>query len=245
MKLTGKVALVTGSGRGLGRVIALRLAEEGADLVVHYAASVDGANEVVNIVHGMGGRAVAVQADIARREEVSRLFDVVDREFGKLDILVNSAGVSHGTPLDALSDEAIAALVGINLCGPLYVTSAAAKRMPEGGRVVNLASSLAEFPLPGASLYAGTKAAIKAFSESWAKELGVKGITVNTVTPGATSPGMMESASGGYRDFFANASPFKRIGRADEVAAVVAFLCSPEASWVSGTHVLVNGAANA
>src|SRR5690554_1941603 len=106
MKLTGKVALVTGSGRGLGRVIALRLAEEGADLVVHYAASVDGANEVVNIVHGMGGRAVAVQADIARREEVSRLFDVVDREFGKLDILVNSAGVSHGTPLDALSDEA-------------------------------------------------------------------------------------------------------------------------------------------
>lgn len=245
MKLKGKVALVTGSGRGLGRVIALRLAEEGADLIVHYSASAEGANEVVERVRAGGGRAVAVKADIASRGQVAALFDVIDREFGRLDILVNSAGVSNGTPLGALRDDDVAALVGINLCGPLYVTSEAAERMPEGGRVVNIATSLVEFPLPGASLYAGTKAAVKAFTESWAKELGPRGITVNTVTPGATSPGMMETAPEGFREFFANASPFKRIGRAEEVAAVIAFLCSPEASWVSGTHVLVNGAANA
>lgn len=245
MKLKGKVALVTGSGRGLGRVIALRLAEEGADLVVHYSASRQGADEVVAEVEARGGRAIAVQADIAQRNDVQRLFEQVDQAFDRIDIVVNSAGVSNGTPLSDLKDEDVETLIGINLRGPLYITSEASKRMPEGGRVVNIASSLAEFPLPGASLYAGTKAAMKAFTETWAKELGAKGITVNTVTPGATSPGMMETAPEGFREFFEKASPFGRIGRAEEVAAVIAFLCSPEASWVSGTHVLVNGAASA
>lgn len=245
MKLKGKVALVTGSGRGLGRVIALRLAEDGADLVVHYSASRKGADEVVNEARAKGRRAVAVQADIARRSDVNAMFTEVDRTFDHIDIVVNSAGVSNGTPLSDLKDEDVDTLIGINLRGPLYITSEASKRMPEGGRVVNIASSLAEFPLPGASLYSGTKAAMKAFTETWAKELGLKGITVNTVTPGATSPGMMETAPEGFREFFEKASPFGRIGRAEEVAAVIAFLCSPEASWVSGTHVLVNGAASA
>lgn len=245
MKLKGKVALVTGAGRGLGRIIALRLAEEGADLVIHYSASRQGADEVVREVQAKGGKAIAVQADIAQRSDVQRMFEQVDQAFDRVDIVVNSAGVSNGTPLAELRDEDIEFLIGINLRGPLYVTSEASKRMPEGGRVVNIASSLAEFPLPGASLYAGTKAAMKAFTETWAKELGTKGITVNTVTPGATSPGMMETAPDGFREFFEKASPFGRIGRAEEVAAVIAFLCSPEASWVSGTHVLVNGAANA
>lgn len=245
MKLKGKVALVTGSGRGLGRVIALRLAEEGADLVVHYSASRQGADEVVKEVEAKGGKAIAVQADVAKRSDVNAMFEEVDRTFKHVDIVVNSAGVSNGTPLADLKDEDVETLLGINIRGPLYITSEASKRMPEGGRVVNIASSLAEFPLAGASLYGGSKAAMKAFTESWAKELGPRGITVNTVTPGATSPGMMETAPDGFREFFENASPFGRIGRAEEVAAVIAFLASPEASWVSGTHVLVNGAASA
>ena len=245
MKLKGKVALVTGSGRGLGRVIALRLAEEGADLVVHYSASRQGADEVVKEVEAKGGKAIAVQADVAKRSDVNAMFEEVDRTFKHVDIVVNSAGVSNGTPLADLKDEDVETLLGINIRGPLYITSEASKRMPEGGRVVNIASSLAEFPLAGASLYAGSKAAMKAFTETWAKELGPRGITVNTVTPGATSPGMMETAPDGFREFFENASPFGRIGRAEEVAAVIAFLASPEASWVSGTHVLVNGAASA
>lgn len=245
MKLKGKVALVTGSGRGLGRVIALRLAEEGADLVVHYSASRQGADEVVKEVEAKGGKAIAVQADVAKRSDVNAMFEEVDRTFKHVDIVVNSAGVSNGTPLADLKDEDVETLLGINIRGPLYITSEASKRMPEGGRVVNIASSLAEFPLAGASLYGGSKAAMKAFTESWAKELGPRGITVNTVTPGATSPGMMETAPDGFREFFEKASPFGRIGRAEEVAAVIAFLASPEASWVSGTHVLVNGAASA
>jgi 3-oxoacyl-[acyl-carrier protein] reductase len=244
-RLTEKIALVTGAGRGMGRVIALRLAQEGATLVIHYGTSRSGADEGVEIIRGQGGKAFAVQANLSRRAEVQRMFEEIDREVGHVDIVVNSAGVSASTPLQSFKDEAVEEMLGVNLLGPLYVASEASKRMGVGGRIVNVSSSLAEFPLAGSSVYTGTKAAIKAFTEVWAKELGPKGITVNTVTPGATSPGMMDSASAVHREFFAKASPFSRIGRAEEIASVVAFLCSPEASWVSGAHILANGAANA
>lgn len=168
-RLAGKVALVTGSGRGLGRVIALRLASEGAALVVNYAASRAGAEEVAAEIEAGGGRAIAIGADIARHTEVIAMFAEIDRVFGRIDIIVNSAGISAGGPLAELDEEVLEKMLGTNLRGPLFVASEAAKRLPEGGR----------------------------------------------------------------------------IGRAEEIAAVVAFLCSPEASWVSGTHILANGAANA
>src|SRR5262249_13447460 len=152
------------------------------------------------------------------------------------DIVVNSAGVSGGGSLADLDESQLDWMVGINLKGPLFVASEAAKRLGEGGRIINIGSSLGEFPMAGAGVYSATKAALKLLTESWAKELGRKGITVNTVIPGATSPGMMDHAPEGYRSFFANASPFGRIGKAGEIAAVVAFLASPEASWVSGAH---------
>lgn len=114
----------------------------------------------------------------------------------------------------------------------------------EGGRIVNLSSSFGEFPLAGSGIYSATKVAIKSFTESWAKELGKQGVTVNTVIPGATAPGMMDNAPDGFRTFFENASPFGRIGKAGEIAEVVAFLASPQASWVSAAHILCNGAAN-
>jgi 3-oxoacyl-[acyl-carrier protein] reductase len=244
-RLAERVALVTGAGRGMGRAIALRLADEGATLIVHHGTSRVGADEVVKFIRDKGGKAVSIQADLSRRAEVQRLFQQIDSDLGRIDIVVNSAGISHGTPLRTLDEAVVEAMLRVNLCGPLYVASEAAKRLQAGGRIVNISSSLAEFPLAGSSVYSGTKAAIKAFTESWAKELGPKGITVNTVIPGATSPGMMDTAPEGYREFFTKASPFGRIGRAEEIAAVVAFLCSPEASWVSGAHVLANGAANA
>jgi 3-oxoacyl-[acyl-carrier protein] reductase len=238
------VALVTGGGRGIGRVIALRLAAEGATLIVNYANSRAGAEDVVNSINGQGGKAIAIQADISRRPEVVRMFQQIDRDPGRLDILVNCAGISAVTPLETLEDGIVEELLGVNLRGPLYVAGEAAKRLPSGGRIVNFSSSVVQFPFPGSSVYTGAKAAVRAFTEVWAKELGHKGITVNTVVPGATSPGMMDNAPE-HRTYFENASPFRRIGRSEEVAAVVAFLCSPEASWVSGTHILVNGAANA
>ncbi|MDE8650882.1 SDR family oxidoreductase [Novosphingobium album (ex Liu et al. 2023)] len=241
--LEGKVALVTGAGRGIGREIALRLARDGATVIVHYAQSRAGAEEVVAEIAAMGGTAVAYQADIARREEVKALFARIDAHPGRLDIVVNNAGVSAGGALADVTDEDIAAIFGINVFGPLYVASEAASRLADNGRVVNFSSTVATHPLAGAGLYSAAKKAVESFTESWARELGARGITVNTVVPGATSPGMADRTPE-YHGYFANASPFKRIGRAEEIVAVVAFLVSPEASWVSGTHILANGAGN-
>lgn len=241
--LEGKIALVTGSGRGIGREIALRLARDGATIVAHYASSSAGAAQVVAEIEGSGGRAVACQADIARRSDVKALFEAIDREPGALDIVVNNSGVSSRGALGDVTDEDIAYIFGINVFGPLYVASEASKRLRDGGRIINFSSSIARYPLAGAGLYSAAKSAVESFTQSWAKELGARGITVNTVIPGAVSPGMSD-ASPEYRGFFENASPFKRIGRAEEIASVVAFLTSPEASWVSGAEIIANGAAN-
>ncbi len=243
-KLSNKVALVTGAGRGMGREIALKLAFEGAYLIVHYASSRQGADEVVKTIIDNGGKAIAYQADISDRSQVKKLFEQIDAKPGKLDIVVNSSGVSGGGTLPALDDEDVQQMLGINLLGPLYIASEAATRLGNGGRIINIGSSLGEYPVAGSGVYSATKVAIKSLTESWSKELGKNGVTVNTVIPGATSPGMMDSAPDGYKSYFENASPFGRIGQASEIASVVCFLASEEASWVSGAHILANGAAN-
>lgn len=241
--LNGKVALVTGSGRGIGREIALRLARDGASVIAHYSGSREGAESIVQEIRASGGSAVAYQADIRNREEVVRMFEAIDKDPGALDIVVNNSGVMTTGALAEVTDEQIEFTFGVNVFGPLYIASEAAKRLRDGGRIINFSSSVAKYPLAGAGLYSAAKKAIESFTESWARELGARNITVNTVVPGATSPGMMD-ASPEYRGFMENASPFKRIGRADEIASVVAFLASEEASWVTGGQILANGAAN-
>ncbi|MCX7864575.1 MAG: SDR family oxidoreductase [Novosphingobium sp.] len=242
-RIEGKVALVTGAGRGIGRLVAERLAAEGATVIVHYNQSAAGAEETARLICAAGGKAILCQADITRRAEVIAMFEQIDRDPGRLDIVVNNAGGGGGGSLEALDEDEMEWMIGLNFRGPLYVTSEAARRLGEGGRVINFSSSVARFPLAGAGVYSAVKSAVESLTESWSKELGRKGITVNCVIPGATSPGMID-ASSEYLDFFKNASPFGRIGRAEEIAAVVAFLASPEASWVSGAKILVNGAAN-
>lgn len=242
--LAGKIALVTGAGRGIGREIALRLARDGANLVVHFSGSEAGAKDTAKAIREDGGQAITCRADVSRRSEVQALFSRIDDHFGRLDIVVNSAGVSGGGKLCDLDEDQLEWMLGVNLRGPLYLASEAAKRLGQGGRIVNLSSSLARFPTAGSGIYSATKAALQSFTESWAKELGSKGVTVNTVIPGATSPGMAERTPREWLEHFEKASPFGRIGKASEIAEVVAFLVSPAASWVSGAHILANGAAN-
>ena len=241
--LAGKVALVTGAGRGIGREIALRLARDGADIIVHYAHSQAGADETVAAIEAMDRKAVAYRADIAKRAEVKAMFARIDQNPGQLDIVVNNSGVSAGGKLADLKDEDVETILGVNMLGPLYIASEAASRLRDNGRIINFSSSVAKYPLAGAGLYSAAKKAVESFTESWARELGARGITVNTVIPGATSPGMIDG-SPEYVEFFSNASPFRRIGQAGEIAAVVAFLASPEASWVTAGSILANGAAN-
>ncbi|MGH6747578.1 SDR family NAD(P)-dependent oxidoreductase [Novosphingobium sp.] len=238
------MALVTGAGRGIGKQIALRFAAAGASIIVHFSGSEAGAAATVDEIVAAGGKAIRVRADISKRSEVEQLFGAIDQHFDRLDIVVNSAGVSGGGSLADLDEEQLEWMLGVNLRGPLYIAAEAASRLRDGGRIINLSSSLGEFPMAGAGIYSATKVAIKSFTESWAKELGRRGVTVNTVIPGATAPGMMDRAPQETRAFFEQASPFGRIGTAGEVAAVVAFLASPEASWVSGAHILANGAAS-
>lgn len=245
MPLAGKAALVTGAGRGIGREIALRLAKDGARLIVHYGRSEAGAKEIVASIEAAGGEAVAYRADIARLAEVRAMFEEIDKVPGHIDIVVNNAAVSSAGPLQQLDPQQLEWMLGVNLRGPLFVASEAAKRLKAGGRIINIGSSLAEFPIAGSGIYSATKLALKSFTESWAKEMGQKGVTVNTVIPGATSPGMLDRAPERFRKYFESASPFRRVGRAEEIAAVVAFLASPAASWVSGAHIMANGAASA
>ena len=243
LPLAGKVALVTGAGRGIGRAIAVKLAQDGADIVAHFANSRQGAEKTVAQVAALGRKGFAYGADIADRAQVRAMFAEIDRAPGRIDIVVNNSGVSSASPLADVTDEDIAEIFGVNTFGPLYVASEAAKRLPEGGRIINFSSSAAHHPIAGAGLYMAAKRAVESFTENWARELGARGITVNTVIPGATSPGMIDGAPA-YQEVYANASPMKRIGKAEEIAELVAFLASPAASWVTAGSILANGAAN-
>jgi 3-oxoacyl-[acyl-carrier protein] reductase len=240
--LRDKVAVVTGSGRGIGRAVAERLAADGANVVVNYGSSGEEADDLVRAIEGRGGRALAVRANVTKQAEVQALFSAVDEHFGRLDILVNNAGIAEAAPLEAITEEMIDRVFAVNVKGVVFAAQEAARRLGAGGRIVNVSSSTADFPLPGLSVYAGSKAVPKVFAQVWARELAPRGITVNSVVPGPTSPGMIDRAPEHLRAQVAGASPFGRMGTAEEVAAVVAFLCSDDARWVSGQNILVNGA---
>ncbi|MHB8348722.1 MAG: SDR family NAD(P)-dependent oxidoreductase [Acidiferrobacterales bacterium] len=237
-----KVALVTGAGHGIGRAIALRLARMDFAVMVHFGKSADAAQKVVESIENTGGIARAVQGDVSRVKEIEALFAQLDEHFGRLDVLVNNAGIVYPSPLDSLSEELFDSVFSTNVKGPAFATKEAARRMGGGGRIVNISSSRAHFPAAGTTAYAGSKGALEVLTAVWSRELAKKGITVNAVAPGPTSPGMFDRAPEFLKAEAQRSSPFARIGSADEVAGVVAFLCSDDASWVTGQTVLVNGA---
>ena len=240
----GKVALVTGASRGIGRAIALRLARDGAAVVVNYAGNAGAAGQVVAEVESLGGRAVAVRADIGKVAEVVRLFDESIARFGKIDILVNNAGLMFNKPLADVTEEEFDRIFAVNVKGSYFACQQAARRMPDGGRVINLSSSTTgrSITLPTYSAYVATKGAVEQFSFVLARELGPRGITVNVVSPGPTDTELFgRGKTEEDKRRFGQMAALGRLGVPEDIADVVAFLAGDEARWITGQNIRANG----
>ena len=242
MRLDGKVALITGASRGIGRAIALRLGREGAAVVVNYSGNLEAARETVAAVEAAGGRAVPVQADVGQVAEVERLFDETIRHLGRLDILVNNAGVLFNKPLAEVTEEEFDRIFAVNVKGTFFTCQQAARRMAEGGRIINLSSSTTALMLPTYAAYVATKGAVEQLSHVLAKELGPRGITVNVISPGPTDTELFgQGKTEQDKQRFAQMAALGRLGRPEDIADVVALLVSEEARWITGQNIRANG----
>jgi len=242
MSLQGKVALVTGASRGIGQAIALRLARDGAAVVVNYAGSEQQAQEVVAGIEKAGGQAVAAQADVSRVADVVRLFDAAFERFGRLDILVNNAGIILYKPVADVTEQEYDRLFAVNVKGTFFACQQAAKRMADGGRIINFSSSTTAMMLPRYGAYVATKGAVEQLTHILARELGPRQITVNVVSPGPTDTELFHAGKTPEQvQRLAQAAAFGRLGRPEEIAEVVAFLASDAAGWVTGQNIRVNG----
>jgi 3-oxoacyl-[acyl-carrier protein] reductase len=244
-KLEGKVAVVTGASKGIGAGIAKQLAAEGAAVVVNYASSREGADRTVADIAAAGGKALAVQGDVSKREDIVRLFAETKKAFGALDILVNNAGVYEFTPLEDITEEHFHRHFNLNVLGTLLTTQEAVKHFGEkGGSVVNLSSVVSTLGIPGAAIYSATKGAVNTITLVLAKELGPKKIRVNAVAPGmvetegTVAGGMTE---GDFRKEIESKTPVGRIGKPKDIATAVAYLASDDASWISGETWFISG----
>ena len=243
MLLDGKTALVTGASRGIGRAVALRLAEEGARVAINYAGNVKAAEEVKASVEAAGGTAILCQADIADSAAVEAMIADVVKEFGAIDILVNNAGITRDTLLMRMKDEDFAKVLDTNLKGVFYCTKAVAKLMMKkrSGRIVNMASVVGLVGNAGQTNYAAAKAGVIGFSKSAAKELASRGITVNVVAPGFIGTDMTAGLPESVKEKMLTDIPLGRMGEAEDVANAVLFLASDQASYITGQVVNVDG----
>lgn len=245
IKLSGKVAIVTGASKGIGAEIALQLAKEGASVVVNYATSKEGAERVVAEIVRNGGKAIAAQASMANEADIKHLFAETLKKFGKVDILVNNAGVYDFIPLAEVTAEAFHRMFNINVLGLLLACREAAKHFGNsGGNIVNISSAASEAAIPTMSIYAGTKGAVNTITRCLATELGPRKIRVNAVDPGlidtegTESKGIMESE---FRKEAEVKTPLGRLGKPEDIAPAVVFLASDDASWITGETLFIRG----
>jgi 3-oxoacyl-[acyl-carrier protein] reductase len=237
--LTGKIAIVTGSSRGIGRAIAQRLARDGAQVIVNYAARAESAREVVAQIERAGGRATAMQADVSRAEDVRRLFDGAQRS-GGVDIVVANAGVVLSRTLAETSDEEFERIFATNTRGTFFVLREAARRVRDHGRIVTISTAATVLAPVTSAIYGASKTAIEHLTRVLAKELGGRGITANIVSPGVTETDMLDQAAH-YRQVGVEMSPFGRLGTPADIADVVAFVVSEPARWITGQNLQATG----
>jgi 3-oxoacyl-[acyl-carrier protein] reductase len=244
-KLAGKVALVTGGSRGIGAGIAKRLAADGASIALTYTKAADAAASVVKDIEKAGGKALAIQADAADDVAAKNAVEQTVAAFGRLDILVNNAGTAIPKPFEEATREELDHVIDLNLRGVFFATQAALKHLKEGGRIIMIGSSVGERNMtPGLAAYAATKGAVKIFTQGLSREVGVRGITVNNIQPGPIDTDLNPAAGDWSKPQIA-LTALKRYGTVDEVAALVAFVAGPEASYITGANLTVDGGTNA
>lgn len=239
--LNGKVAIVTGSSKGIGAGIAERLAADGASVVINYSRSAGDAEKVVARIVAAGGKAVAHQADISRPSEIAPLIDAAIQAYGRLDILINNAGIYHPDTLDTVTAESFDQHFNLNVRGVLLTTQAAARVMQAGAVIVNISSGLAHSPYPQVHVYCATKGAVNTLTRSLGLELGPRGIRVVGIAPGFVHTEGNADSAAGMDDFFIGKTPLGRVGQPKDIAAAVAYAVSEDAAWVTGTTIDVAG----
>lgn len=241
--MKGKIALVTGASRGIGRAIAIELARRGVAVAVNYRSSEDAVHELLGMVEKSGGTAQPFKADISRVVEIEELFDRVIEFYGGIDILVNNAGIMVNTSIDQVSEQEFDRVFATNVKGLFFCCQQAALKMNRGGRIINIGTSVTRVMLPLYGTYAASKGAVEQLTRVLAKELGSKNITVNTVSPGPTDTELFRKGKSAEQVAnLARMSAFNRIADPDDIGRTVAMLCSDDASWVSGQTLFANGA---
>jgi 3-oxoacyl-[acyl-carrier protein] reductase len=244
-KLAEKVAFITGGSRGIGAAIAKRLAADGASVVITYAKDASAASSVVKEIEFGGGKAIAIQADAADAEAVKNAVEEVVATFGRLDVLVNNAGTAIPKPFEETTLEEMDRVLDINIRGVFATTHAALKHMKDGGRIIMIGSAVGERAVaPGLVPYAATKGAVKMFTQALSREVGSRGITVNNVQPGPIETDL-NPASGDWAVPQKAATALNRYGHVEEIAAMVAFIASPESTYITGANLTVDGGMNA
>jgi 3-oxoacyl-[acyl-carrier protein] reductase len=244
-KLKDKVAIVTGASKGIGASIAKHLADEGAAVVVNYASSKEGADRVVAEITSNGGKAIAVQANVAKQAEIDRLFSETKKAFGRLDILVNNAGIYEFSPLEGITEEHFHKQFDLNVLGLILASKEAVRHFDSaGGSIINISSGASTLTPPNTSVYSATKAAVDAVTRSLAKELGPRNIRVNSINPGMVETEGVHAAGFAESDFrkqLEAQTPLGRIGQTQDIAPAAVFLASRGAAWITGETLLIAG----
>jgi 3-oxoacyl-[acyl-carrier protein] reductase len=235
-------ALVTGGSRGIGRAIVERLARDGASVVFSFESNEDAADEVVAAVRAGGGRAFAVRADQGRSEDLRRLAEEAERQLGGVDVLVCNAGINPPLGMLDATEADFDRVMAVNAKGPYFLMQLVGRKLPDGGRIINISSLSTALPVPGSSLYVGSKAALEQFTAVAAREFGGRGITVNCVSPGATDTELLRTANPGqtFEDTKA-LTALQRLGDPADIANVVAFLAGPDSGWITGQNLRATG----
>lgn len=237
-----KVAIVTGASRGIGAQIARRLAADGFAVVINYANSADEADNLVAELMAEGRDAIAIKADVASPADVRRLFDATEHHLGKVDVLVNNAGILKTTPLAETSDELFEQTFAVNTRGVFNTLREASSRLNDGGRIINFSTTALALNLPGYAIYNASKAAVEAMTPVFAKELRGRSITVNAVAPGPVATELfLNGKTEEQIQHFASLPPLQRLGQPEDIAGVVAFLAGPDSGWVNGQVLRANG----